>query len=209
MLLKLRKTNVTPPDKYRYTIPEDGTQYLAFDFEGLMSQVERHYVRNEYPVADNLRSVVEDANCQRLSGEWCEYEDGNEYVGGVSDRFTIEDVVNGTSVLASFTLDGANTVSKEEAEQRALTCARCYMNQPVPGCAACYQLLNVIARVTGNKGTSQDQHLKSCLICHCSNKAQVWIPAEHLEKGLTQKQAEQFSRVPHCWKAAALNLHNP
>jgi len=205
-LLKFRSLKVSPPDKFIFIVPEDGSKYEAFDIESLYHQVKEHYWRNHYSLPENWKELIEDQNCQRLSGDWCEYENGESFMDGVNARFGIEDIVNGTRVLASFTLDGANTVSQEKAEERAKTCARCYMNMQVPGCAACYQLLNVVAMVTGGKGTSEDQNLKSCAICHCSNKAQVFLPVEHLAKGVTEEQRRQFARVFHCWKRAELGI---
>lgn len=206
-LLKFRSTKVSPPDKFQYVIPEDGSKYVGFDIESVVFQASEHYRRHDhYTKPENLRALVEDQNCQRLTGEWCQYESGEDFMDGVNARFGIEDIVNGTSVLAHFTMDGAHVVSQELAESRAKTCARCYMNAPVEGCASCYQLLNVVMRVTGAKTTSEDQSLKSCLICHCSNKAQVWIPSENLAHGVSPQQARQFARVPHCWKANELGL---
>ncbi len=202
--LKLRPTNVTPPDKYFFIVPEDRTKFETFALSDLFLQVKAHYERNDYVLPEDWKAIIEDQNCQRLSGEWCEFESGEAFMDGVNTRFGIEDIVNGTRVLASFTMDGAHTEPQEVVEERAKTCARCYMNLAVPGCAACYQLLNVVAIVTGNKGTSHDQFLKSCAICHCSNKAQVFVPAEHLAKGVTPEQRRQFDRVIFCWKRKAL-----
>lgn len=199
-LLKIIKHNVSPPDKFFYIVPEDRWKIETFAISDLLSQVKAHYERNSYTLPDNWQAVIEDQNCQRLSGEWCQYETGEDFMDGVNARFGIEDIVNGTRVLASFTLDGANVVSQELAESRANTCSRCYMNLAVPGCASCYQLLNVVAMVTGTRGTSEDANLKSCAICHCSNKAQVWIPAANLAAGTTAEQMRQFGRVGFCWK---------
>lgn len=199
-LLKIIKHNVSPPDKFFYIVPEDRWKIETFAISDLLSQVKAHYERNGYILPENWQAVIEDQNCQRLSGEWCQYETGEDFMDGVNARFGIEDIVNGTRVLASFTLDGANVVDKDLAESRARTCSRCFMNLPLSGCVACYQLLNVVAMVTGTRGTSEDANLKTCAICHCSGKAQVWVPAEHLAKGVTPEQMRQFKRVPMCWK---------
>ncbi len=198
--LKLRPTNVTPPDKYFFIVPEDRVKFETFALSDLFLQVKAHYERNEYALPEDWKAIIEDQNCQRLSGEWCEFESGEAFMDGVNTRFGIEDIVNGTRVLASFTMGGMNVVSSEQAEKRALTCSRCFMNQPVSGCSSCYQLLNVIAEVTGTRGTTEDAHLKSCSICHCSLKAMVWIPSEHLAAGTTEQQMRQFRRIPWCWK---------
>jgi hypothetical protein len=200
-LLKFRSVKVAPPDKFQYIIPEDGTKYEGFDIDSVVFQAQEHYRRHEhYLKPTNLRELLEDQNCQRLSGEWCEYENGEQFMDGVDARFGIEDVVNGTKVLASFTLGGMETVTQEVAEERAKTCARCFMNSQVPGCSACFQLLNVVAMVKGDRSTKEDHALKSCLICKCSLKAAVWVPGEHLMKGTTPQQERQFERIPWCWK---------
>ncbi len=203
-LLKFTKHNVSPPDKFFFIVPEDRWKIETFAISDLFRQVQEHYERNGYALSENWKAIIEDQNCQRLSGEWCQYETGEDFMDGVNARFTIDDIVNGTRVLASFTLGGMNVVSREKAEERAKACSRCFMNMAVPGCASCRQLLNVVAEVTGTRGTSEDANLKSCAICHCSLKAMVWIPAENLAAGTTPEQRKQFKRVPHCWKIAEI-----
>lgn len=208
-LLKFRQgaTRVTPPDKFRYKFIQDGHECLSFAWEGLLSEVNDHYKRNGYEQPENWKELAGDQNCQRLSGDWCEYTNGDEYTGGPLGRFELGDILHGTEVLASFTLAGRNVVPQEVAEQRALACSRCWMNAPVPGCVACFGLLNIVAAVVGDHETKSDQSLKSCLICKCHNRAQIWIEAEHLSKGTTDEQLEQFRRVEHCWKGKAVDAY--
>lgn len=204
-LLKLRPSNVSPPDKFQYLVPEDGWKLQTFAITDLVNQVKDHYTRNGYTIPENLRALIEDQNCQRLSGEWCEYEGGEAFMDGVDTRFGLEEMINGTRVLASFTLGGMKTVSQEEAESRALVCSRCHMNQAVPGCQSCHGLLNIIAEVIGGKVTKEDANLKQCAICKCSNKAQIFVRAEDLAKGTTGQQLRQFRRASHCWKWKAID----
>jgi hypothetical protein len=35
-------------------------------------------------------------------------------------------------------------------------------------------------------------------VCKCSNKAQVWVPIEHLKRGVTPEMMPLFP--PKCWK---------
>ena len=202
--LKLRPSNVTPPDKFLFVVPEDGQKIESFDREGWFLKIADHYRWNGYHLPEDYKAIAENQLCQRLSGDWCEYETGENYMGGINVRFGLDDMIAGTRVLASFTLGGMKTVEQSVAEERALTCSRCYMNMPIPGCSACFGLLNIIAEVVGNKSTASDASLKQCAICKCSNRAQVFVTGEDLVKGVSPEQREQFSRVEFCWKRKLL-----
>ncbi len=197
MLSLKRKDGPCPPDLYQYRFPEDRFLVTAYDYDSWIAQIKKHAVDNEYPIPSN--EECENQLCRRLSGEWC--------IGGgphsfVNTRFTLNDFIRGTKVLASFALSG-NVVSKEVSESRALICSRCPINVRVPGCASCSQMANVVGDVKGAQTTKYDNLLEACGICHCSNQAAVWIPAEYLAKGVTPEMMQTYKEIDEvdgCWK---------
>jgi hypothetical protein len=199
MLALKRHDGPTPPDLFQYRFPEDRFLVTAYDYDSWIAQIKKHAVDNEYPIPTN--EECENQLCRRLSGEWC--------IGGgphsfVNTRFTLNDFIRGTKVLTPFVLQGS-VVSKEVAESRALICSRCPINVRVPGCASCSQMANVVGEIKGAQNTKYDNLLEACGICHCSNQAQVWIPAEYLAKGVTPEMMETYREIDECWKGKAID----
>lgn len=203
-MLRLKPSNVTPPDGFSYRVPQDGTFIRANTREVWLARIRQHYTDNGYEIPANLEEIVEDALCRRLSGEWC--------VGGtphsfITTRFTIDDFLRGTKVVGSFALSDATVVAPEEAERRALICSRCPLNVPVPGCTSCLKMADVVATAKGARGTKYDHLLQACGICHCSNEAQVWYPAESLRASVTPEMIPKYAeidQVNECWKYQAV-----
>jgi hypothetical protein len=202
-MLTLKESNVTPPDKFRFQCPLDGCLITAYDKQDWFNKIEKHYVDNGYELPQNFREIAEDQLCRTLSGEWCDGGKPSAYIN--TTRFTINDFIRGTQVLGSFALSRDEVVSQSVADQRALICSRCYANVTVPGCKTCNQMANVVAEAKGARKTPYDYLLKACGVCHCSNEAQVWIPAEHLAKGVTSEMMEKYEEVPDCWKAKEID----
>jgi hypothetical protein len=119
-------------------------------------------------------------------------------------RLGLDDILRGTRVLLAFKLAGSPLVPREEAERRAGICSRCYMNQGFSRpCATCGGLDELVRSLVGNQRTSQDDKLQACGVCHCMNKAQVWLPLEILAKGVTEEMKNQFAKMAEltgCWK---------
>jgi hypothetical protein len=196
-MLRLKESNVTPPDKFQYKFP-DGYVVYAIGRDEWLDKIKAYATDNQYPVPTS--EECEDQLCRRLSGEWCIGGDENSFI---DTRFTLHDFLRGTKVLGSFILDG-EVVSTEVAEARALICSRCFANVRVPGCASCTGMANAVTEIKGAKHTRYDPLLKACGVCHCSNEAQIWIPAEHLAKGVTPEMMEKYKQIPECWKKDAL-----
>ncbi len=200
-MLKFIKHGTTPPDLFHFRFSQD--QYLskAFDYDAWIADIRKHAVDNAYPIPTN--EEAEDQMCRTLSGEWC--SGGGPY-SFVNTRFTLNDFLHGTKVLASFVLSG-QVVSPEIAEQRALICSRCPLNVRVPGCASCSGMANAVADAKGKQSTKYDYLLQACSICLCSNEAQIWLPIKYLRKGVTNvmmAQFEDFAKNNECWKASEL-----
>ena len=194
-MLRLRPSNITPPDKFTYRFPQDGFLAVHIDRIGWYGVIDKHYKDNGYEQPENWREIAENALCRRLSGEWC--------VGGgphsfINTRFTFDDLFRGAKAALTGTIVDAQT-----AEARALICSRCVANVTVPGCSGCSGLANLVASLKGAKKTPYDHLLKACGICHCPNEAQVWYSAEDLAKGVTTEMMETYSEIDAedgCWK---------
>lgn len=198
-MLRLKPSNTTPPDKFTYRFPQDGFLASHIDRQGWFEAIDKHYKDNGYERPENWKEIAEDALCRRLSGEWCT---GGTPHSFVNTRFTLDDFLRGTKVLASFALTG-QVVAPEVAESRALICSRCPVNVRVPGCAACTGMANAVGDAKGARSTPYDHLLQACGICHCSNEAQIWIPAEYLAKGVTSEMMATYAEINEssgCWK---------
>lgn len=201
-MLKMRKWDVTPPDKYQFWFVQDGFIAKAMDKDSWFLAIDKHYKDNDYQQPENWREIAEDQLCRRLSGEWCSGGDDHTFV---NTRFTLDDFRRGTAVLSKFVLSADQVVSPELAESRALTCSRCVFNIPVPGCSACSGMANAVMAIKGARSTQYDPLLKACSVCKCANAAQIWVPAEYLAKGVTEDMLKTYRQIPECWKGKEID----
>jgi hypothetical protein len=192
-MLRLKPSNVTPPDKFRYLF-HDGHIEHAFGHQEWIDKVTKYANDNNYPVP--TIEEMEDQYCRTLSGEWC--SGGDEY-SFVTNRFTFDDFLRGMKTLGEFFVKD-EVVSQETAEARSLVCSRCVLNMSIPGCGSCAGLANAVVAIKGAKTTKHDHLLKSCGICLCANEAQIWLPIESLAKSTTPEMREKYNRVSECWK---------
>ncbi len=198
-MLKLRPSNETPPDKFRFVF-HDGHTVHAFDKPDWIKKVNDYATDNNYPVP--TVEEMEDQLCRTLSGEWC--VGGDEY-SFVSNRFTFDDFLRGMKTLSAFVIKD-EVVPQDVAESRALICSRCVMNMSIPGCHSCVGLVNSVMAIKGAKSTKNDHLLKSCGICLCSNEAQVWVPIERLAKSTTPEMLKKYEHISECWKNEIANV---
>ena len=192
-MLRLRPSNQTPPDKFRFKF-SDGHTVHAFGRDEWREKIIKYATDNQYPIP--TIEECEDQLCRTLSGEWC--TGGDEY-DFVSNRFTMDDFLRGMKTLGEFLVKG-QVVSQEMAEARAMVCSRCVLNMDVPGCASCTGLANAVVAIKGAKETKVDNLLKVCGICHCHNAAKVWLPIESISKSTTDEMLEKYKRVEECWQ---------
>lgn len=201
MRLQLVTRGVTVPDKFRYKIPEDG-HWIAehMDPESWLRAIRKHYADNGYPIPDDLQQIAEDQLCRTLPAGWCRYVDGRDPEAFIDRRIGVSTVISGTKVFAKFLLEGAPTVSQEEAERRALICSRCYALDTVQGCGSCLSIAEAVSEVVGARKTPSDAALegKACLVCKCSAKANVWMPVEVSRVGVSEERLKLFPEF--CWK---------
>lgn len=192
-MLRLKPSNVSPPDKFRYKF-HDGHVEHGFGKQEWIDKVTKYATDNNYPIP--TIEEMEDQLCRTLSGEWC--SGGDEY-SFVSNRFTLDDFLRGMKTLGEFVLKG-QAVPQDIAEARATICSRCVLNMDIPGCHSCRGLADAVVAIKGAKTTKYDHLLKSCGICHCSNEAQIWLPIETLDKSTDPEMMEKYKRVDECWK---------
>lgn len=186
-----------PPDGYRFVHPETGHKSASTDERAWLKDIKKYREDNGFPPIDE--ADVYDQFCKLLPPGWCAYEDGSRPQWFVNTRLGVQDVLNGTKVLASFLLAGMPLVSPELAESRSVTCARCPFNVQISGCSPCVGLQSLIEQIGGSIKTSADASLQSCAICKCSNRAQTRLPIELLKRGMTDDQADKWPSF--CWKA--------
>jgi hypothetical protein len=198
-MLRLKPSNVCPPDKYRYLFHDGHTEH-GFSADDWRDKVGKYATDNGYAVPSV--EEMEDQLCRTLSGEWC--TGGDEY-SFVSNRFTFDDFLRGMKTLGKFVLTG-QVVSQKVAEARAMVCSRCVLNMSVPGCASCAGMANAVVAIKGAKSTKQDHLLRACGICKCANAAKVWLPIEIIAKSTTPEMLEQYKRVSECWQKSELEI---
>lgn len=197
-MLKLLQHTECPPDDFRYKHRQDGWKDKCFSWSGLVDRVREHCRLNDFPpvpVAD-----IEDQLCKLLPPGWCVQADGTQPEWYLNSRLTVNDVLRGTAVLSSFVFQGMPLVEKSVAAERGAICATCPFAANAAGCGPCVGLSNAIAEIAGKDTLPSDEMLgnKSCLICKCAARAQIWLPAEILAKGVTDEMMQQFP--DWCWK---------
>lgn len=192
-MLRLKPSNQTPPDKFRFRFRDGHTEH-AFGKQEWIDKVTKYATDNGYPVP--TIEEMEDQLCRTLSGEWCT---GGDQYSFVSNRFTFDDFKRGMKTLSEFALNG-QVVSQQVAESRALICSRCVLNMEIPGCASCSGLADMVVALKGAKKTTVDHLLKVCGICHCHNEAKVWLPIENISKSTSDEMVEKYKRVDECWQ---------
>lgn len=203
-MLRLKPSNVTPPDDYSFRVVQDGTVIKANTYSDWIEKIKKHFADNGYDLPDGIEAIAQDQLCRRLSGEWCSGGTPNSFV---NTRFTLDDFIRGAKISLTGSL-----VDKETAEVRALICSRCPVNVGVPGCSACTGLANLVAGLKGARSTKYDHLLKACGVCHCSNEAQVWYSPEDLAKGVTPEMMATYQEIDaagECWKYKCLVDSNP
>jgi hypothetical protein len=192
------------PDDFRFT-HEDGGKSRGNTLGILMAAVRDYRRINALPMPDDMQAIVEDQLCRTLPPGNCKFMDGTLPATFVNTRFSLDDLKAGMKTLAAVVVSG-KTVDKEEANRRAEICAACPANmQPSSACFGCAGVEEVVGAIVGTQTTKSDQYLKVCGACHCFNKTQVWVTAEDLDAGVSDKQMERLELFEgHCWKVAAV-----
>lgn len=203
--LKLIQYLECPPDQFRYKFREDGYMVKCFDYSGWLERIKEHRRINNYPTPEDWVAEAEDQLCKLLPPGWCRQDTGEPPEWFIDSRVGVDEVLRGTQVLASFVVQGMPLVDKSLAAERGAICAGCPFAANAAGCGPCVGLSNLIAEVAGTDALPSDALLanKSCLICGCAARAQIWLPIELLAKGVTPEMDAKWPEW--CWKGKALN----
>lgn len=215
----LTKTDVVPPGKYRFTVPETGYVIDSkFNQEDLFDAVKNHYNANNIDLPDNWKELVIDQMCRQLPAGWCHYSDGKP-AEGIESIMSFDNILKGivslTAMATSVIKDGETPfVEQDEAEARANICSRCFYNKSAAfcmGCGGASVILDMVGNVKGKRTTSLDGSLQNCGICGCRNDAIVHVKKKLLLKGENQDITNK--RPDWCWLKndntadASLKLH--
>lgn len=213
-MLKINNTSLVPPGGWKYTDPDTGAQFSRTTYMSMVGVIHKHRAGNQLPQLSEAR--IQQVLCRSAYPGVCSGEDevveepeAEKYP--VLPTISGDDVVRGTKVIwnlikAKFK-GGDSLVSPEEAERRARICSDCPKNveHDKENCKACIARLATLAKKIVSGGiTTVDENLKTCSVCHCSNKAQVWVPYEHLKKGMTPAMESEWPDV--CWKNPQNNV---
>src|SRR5687768_933419 len=161
--LRLIRTNVVPPGGFRYFQAETKLWIKGATIDGLEKAVVGHRQANHLPVGTDIRGEIEQQICEAAGPEWCQGE--NTWTAKIQTAWRA--VVQGTTTLVDWALQGGRRVSADEADARAAICAPCQYNRPVD-CIPCnsQKLTDVVASFA-SEATPHSKYLKSCAICSC------------------------------------------
>ena len=186
--------SIVPPGDFLYVEPASGIRFQTRSWSSMVLAVREHRIANGYPLPPGWEVELESEVCKNYGPETCQYVDDAPNLEPRSIH--ISDVKNFLRVVGTWMQSGKGYVEQEEAERRSGICAACPKNQEIEGCTACSNLVGTITSVLGDRVTKYDGVLKGCAVCSCSNRAQVHIPLEVLQKGVT----ENMNFPSHCWK---------
>lgn len=196
-----------PPGGWRYRVEATGVTLRGNSMADLAEMVQRHLKANDLREIDQIEEKIEEFICTEKPG-YC--SNSRPIALKPGPQVSFERIISGTRTLASWII-GGQSVSKEQAIERASICSTCQYNKDLEDCRRCSlrSWLGVIAEGLsklgkGKEATPYDDKLKACHVCLCSLKVKVWVPRDIIAKYLP-KDAEK--RLPdHCWyKKEGLN----
>jgi len=197
------------PQNGSYTVVDRLTKMRVTSgtFEGLLQRIGQ--VRNAVGAVSglDLRTEVENWVCEEHP------EDCTEIDWSIPKKrhLMLSDVLHGMKVMVNFKLQGNPLVDRDEAMRRGEICKHCQFNQRFdkPCTGWCTELAAMVHDIIGHQGLPVDAYLHACGICACFNAAQIWLPLDILDKGLTDEMRKQFKNVVvpmpdgtslPCWK---------
>lgn len=201
-LLKLPNLDTTPPNGWRYEVPETGKTIGPFaSWPQLRGILHDYYRSTGYPLPDGLYQKVQDQICQREQ-EYCGGEPTltERIIGAVKAvNHTFHAAHRCLVTLVSNRAGGGEKPSMEVAEARAKTCVACPENKEIAGCTGCNMrsLNGLIEKLAGAKKTSVDSSLKFCAVCHCNNRAKIWTKHEAIWLHMRDSEKERLPET--CW----------
>ena len=204
-----RKVPNNTPASGTYSIVDRLTKVRVFatTFDGLVQNIGRVRVAIGAVSGLDLRTEVENWVCE----EQPENCTGVDMAIPRKRNIMLSDVIHGMKVMVNFKLHGNPLVERDEAMRRGEICKHCEFNQRFdkPCTGWCHEIAAMVHDIIGHQGLPVDAYLHACTVCACFNAAQIWLPLEILDKGLTDDMRKQFSNVTvlmpdgrrlPCWK---------
>lgn len=198
----LPNTYTSPPGEWQYVVPETGQLFRGSNWPQLEEQLRAHYAATTYPQPDDLFAKVEDYICAN-NPDYCDGRPALSPPRNPSNPFSLAHsfttVLQGTSTLASWLLNGRRYVPQDQATQRASVCTTCVYNSEPQGCSSCNSkvMQEAVMLVVGKRSTPHDGSLRACRICSCGLRAKVHLPLDAILKYMPTAQQEALPA--HCW----------
>ncbi len=191
----------TPPNGWRYVVPETGKRIGPFSgWVQLREQLAAHYKTAGYNMPGDIFERVQTAICD-AEPAYCGDEDAAPAPLPLmaATRHTFHAAVQCLSTLMSHRAGSGERPSLDVQESRARVCAACPENTDVQGCSVCSwnTLKGLIEKLAGAKKTSVDAQLKFCGVCHCSTKAKVATKHEAIWTHMPERQRKALPAS--CW----------
>lgn len=196
-MLRLLRRDVVPKDGWTYVQQSTGMTIKAKSWNELLRRIRNYRVANGIPLGPNFEEQIGEDVCrqQGWGSPICE----NQEPPTVEKRqLGTMDVVNFLKVLKHWLFHKPELVDPAEADRRAAICAVCPYNVEATGCFGCTNIAGMMFDVIKERSTPHDGQLKNCQVCGCVNRAQVWVPKETLDQGVSPEMREEFPE--HCWK---------
>jgi hypothetical protein len=186
-----------PNEGWVYTHPGTGFVITAPSWNDLMVRIRTYRLANGIPLGVNFEETIGSELCEQhgWGGPTCTH---GEPTPPQMRSIGLHDIVGFLKILRSWLFSNPTFVSQEEANSRAKICTTCPYNVEATGCFGCTNIVGLIFDVIGDRKTESDIHLKNCQVCGCVNKAQVWVPKDTLDQGLSPEMREELPEW--CWK---------
>lgn len=202
MTRSLPNLSTTPPNGWRFVVPETGKRIGPFTgWVQLRDQLAAHYHAAGYEMPADIFQLVVAYICDQ-EPTYCGDEQAVPAAPQgllTATRHTFHAAVQCLSTLMSHRAGSGERPSAELQEQRARVCVVCPANTDVQGCSVCNwrTLKGLIEKLAGAKPTSVDSQLKFCSVCHCSNRAKVATKREAIWSHMPEGQKKALPA--ECW----------
>jgi len=194
--LEIHNDTNTPPDGWRFTVPETGFQLRAWTAKILAGKVMQHMEANDLPVPVPWWPHFQDAVCRQMRL-------GEPFCGPVLPKQVTEFAHINLSMAARFirtiiqVVKDRKFVPLQEANRRLAICAACPMAITIGGCRVCYEAFRKIENMTKNMPLPPLPAKEFCGACGCVIRYKALIDNDTLDK------AEKGNRPLYskeCWR---------
>jgi hypothetical protein len=212
--LKNRQQQI--PNGFRFGLPEANWKAQPFQsFDSIVNSVAA--ITNANPALSakhgwptdrgQIADWIDEFNAQICAqNNWVQYinQGGEAYPPPKSKPLSVaKNVAAGAKTLASWIGSGAHPVSKQQAEQRALVCSKCPLNEPGDFSnfftRATSELLRMQVQTAQDLDltTPHDSKLGVCKACDCPMRLKVWTPLEPILEHLLPEAKAALDK--NCW----------